>query len=222
MKNSLLSLLQIEFLKEIRNKYVLAGLLVYELSCVLLVKFLVQYSEPGKKQETTMMALFWLTVLFSVVNAVVSSFQKEPEGRMFYYRWALTPEQFIVSKLIFNFFFAVLLSFIGFFTFYLIVGIDVQNWWLFLATIMLSCGGYSIVFTTVGAVAMGTKNAATLTAIMGLPLIIPILTFIAKLSLSSFEAEINHATINNLLLLFALDGLIGTFTYVLFPYIWRD
>ncbi|MBX2902477.1 MAG: heme exporter protein CcmB [Chitinophagales bacterium] len=222
MNPTLFSLLHIELLKEIRNKYMIAGLLVYELSCVLLVKFLIQFSEVSKTQETALMALFWLTVLFSVVNAVVSSFQKEPEGRMFYYRWAIAPEQFIVSKLVFNFLFAVLLSLLGFVTFYAMVGFELQNFELFLATIALSCGGYSIIFTTVGAVAMGTKNAATLTAILGLPLIIPMLAFIAKLSLASFEPALSGEAIKNLLLLLVLDCLIGAFTYVLFPYIWRD
>lgn len=220
--NKLFSLLQIEWLKEIRNKYVLAGLLVYELSCIILLKFLIQYSEVVNTQATAMLALFWLTVLFSVVNAVVSSFQREPEGRMFYYRWAVAPEIFIVSKLIFNFAFAVLLSLVGFITFYTIIGFEIPNLPLFLATIVLSCGGYSIIFTTVGAVAMGTKNAATLTAILGLPLIIPILAIIANLSISSFEIPISIVAAKNLLLLFVLDCLIGAFTYVLFPYIWRD
>jgi len=218
----LFSLLNIELIKELRNKYILAGLLVYELSCVLLVKFLVQYAEVSKNEETTLLALFWLTILFSIVNSVVSSFQKEPEGRMFYYRWAVSPEMFIVSKLIFNFIFAVLLALIGFVTFYTMVGFEMQNMPLFLATVILSCGGYTIIFTTVGAVAMGTRNAATLTAILGLPLIIPILAFIAKLSMASLEPAISDIAIKNLLLLFVLDCLIGAFTYVLFPYIWRD
>ncbi|HRN95043.1 MAG TPA: hypothetical protein PL084_10000, partial [Chitinophagales bacterium] len=156
MNPKLFSLLNIELIKELRNKYILAGLLVYELSCVLLVKFLVQYAEVSKNEETTLLALFWLTILFSIVNSVVSSFQKEPEGRMFYYRWAVSPEMFIVSKLIFNFIFAVLLALIGFVTFYTMVGFEMQNMPLFLATVILSCGGYTIIFTTVGAVAMGT------------------------------------------------------------------
>ncbi|HRN95042.1 MAG TPA: cytochrome C biogenesis protein, partial [Chitinophagales bacterium] len=59
-------------------------------------------------------------------------------------------------------------------------------------------------------------------AILGLPLIIPILAFIAKLSMASLEPAISDIAIKNLLLLFVLDCLIGAFTYVLFPYIWRD
>jgi heme exporter protein B len=222
VNNRLLSLLHIQLLSEIRNKYVLAGLLVYELSCVLLVKFFIQFSEVAKTQETALLVIFWLTVLFSVVNAVVSSFQKEPEGRMFYYRWAITAELFISSRLIFNFLFSTLLSVIGFCTFILLIGWNIQNIPLFFSVLMLSSGGYAIIFTTVGAVAMGTKNAATLTAILGLPLIIPMLVFIAKLSMASLEPIASGTALKNLLLLLVLDSLLGAFTYVLFPYIWSD
>jgi len=73
------------------------------------------------------------------------------------------------------------------------------------------------------AIASRAGNNATLMAVLGFPLIIPLLIFLTKLSAAaivsnSFDGE----TTQNLLLLLAFNILQPTLALILFPYIWRD
>ncbi len=222
MNGKIASLLRLELLLEWRNKYALAGILVYVLSCVLVVKFIVQYS--GSKQISTesAVALFWLVLLFSAVNAIANALSREPEGRKFYYQWLTAPANIIVAKLLYNFLAATVLSLIAFIAFSVMIDFRVVNHIFFLLTAIAGSCGYAFVFTTVGAVASGSKNNASLLAILGMPLVIPLLIFISKLSLSCFQPVPDSSAIQNLLLLVSFDLIIAVLAYLLFPYLWRD
>jgi len=222
LNSKILSLLQLELLREWRNKYALAGLLVYELSCILVVKFMVQYSGSKNISAEGTVALFWLILLFSAVNAIANSLHQEPEGRKYYYMWLTSPANVISAKLIYNFLLSIFLTLVAFATFSLLVGFQISDYLLFIATAIAGSCGYAFVFTTVGAVASGSKNNASLLAILGMPLVIPLLIFISKLSVASMEAGFNDEAIKNLFLLITFDVIIAALAFVLFPYLWRD
>ena len=222
MNNKILSLLQLELLREWRNKYALAGLLVYELSCILVVKFMVQYSGSKNISAESVVALFWLILLFSAVNAIANSLYQEPEGRKYYYMWLTAPANVISAKLIYNLLLSIFLTLVAFATFSVLVGFQIAHYWLFIATAIAGSCGYAFVFTTVGAVASGSKNNASLLAILGMPLVIPLLIFISKLSVASIESGVDTQAIKNLFLLISFDAIIAALAFVLFPYLWRD
>jgi len=222
LNSKILSLLQLELLREWRNKYALAGLLVYELSCILVVKFMVQYSGSKNVSAESAVALFWLILLFSAVNAIANSLYQEPEGRKYYYMWLTSPANVISAKLIYNFLLSIFLTLIAFATFSVLVGFQISDYLLFIATAIAGSCGYAFVFTTVGAVASGSKNNASLLAILGMPLVIPLLIFISKLSVASIENGLDDEAIKNLFLLITFDVIIAALAFVLFPYLWRD
>ncbi|MCS6819548.1 MAG: heme exporter protein CcmB [Chitinophagales bacterium] len=220
--NQLLQLLKAEFIRQIRNKYVFAGLLVYQLSSVVLVKFIIQYMSLQHNEAGVLMAFFWLIAVFGIVNAVVGSFHKDPESRLFYYRWLMSPALFISSRLLFNFFFACVLAILAWFTIHVLLNWEIHNKAIFLLALILGSGGYAIIFTLVTAVASGTLHAASLTAVMGLPLTIPLLMFSTRLSAIAAGYDANVQVWKQILLLLLLDCVIAALSYILFPYIWRD
>jgi len=221
---SVQSILAKDILVEFRNKYVLGGIVLYVFSSVLLIYFALQYSNSLKDIEPTIWSIiFWLIILFSAVNAVANSFFREPEGRFFYYYWMVSPPAIIVAKLIYNFLFTLLLTLLTFGLFSVMISDPISNYRLFFITILLGGTGYSFLFTTMSAIASRAGNNATLMAVLGFPLIIPLLIFLTKLSAAaivsnSFDGE----TTQNLLLLLAFNILQPTLALILFPYIWRD
>jgi len=218
------SILIKDILIEFRNKYVLGGILLYVFSSVLLIYFALQYSDSLKGIEPTIWSIiFWLIILFSSVNAVANSFFREPEGRFFYYYWMVNPQSIIVTKLIYNFLFTLLLTVLTFGLFAIMISDPITNYTLFFITILLGGTGYSFLFTTMSAIASRAGNNATLMAVLGFPLIIPLLIFLTKLTAAAIVSqEFTDETVQNLLMLLAFNILQPTLALILFPYIWRD
>jgi heme exporter protein B len=221
---SIKSILIKDILIEFRNKYVLGGILLYVFSSVLLIYFALQYSDSLKGIEPTIWSIiFWLIILFSSVNAVANSFFREPEGRFFYYYWMVNPQSIIVAKLIYNFLFTLLLTVLTFGLFAIMISDPITNYTLFFITILLGGTGYSFLFTTMSAIASRAGNNATLMAVLGFPLIIPLLIFLTKLTAAAIVSqEFTDETVQNLLMLLAFNILQPTLALILFPYIWRD
>ncbi|HWB63708.1 MAG TPA: heme exporter protein CcmB [Chitinophagales bacterium] len=209
---------------EFRNKYVLGGIVLYVFSSVLVIYFALQYSNSLQGLNPVVWSvLFWLIILFSSVNAIANSFFREPEHRFYYYYYTLSPQAVIIAKLIYNFLFTVLLSALTFIIFSVMVSNPVSNYPVFVLAVILGGTGYSFLFTTMSAIAGRAGNNATLLAVLGFPLVIPMLIFLTRLSASAIgETGFSDETIKNLLLLGAFNLVLPTLALVLFPYIWRD
>ena len=99
----------------------------------------------------------------------------------------------------------------------------VINYPLFMLNVLLGGTGYSFLFTTMSAIASRAGNNATLMAVLGFPLVIPLIIFLTKLSATAItETSWTDAAIENLLLLTAFNLLLPALAFILFPYIWRD
>ena len=224
MFRSAISLFRKDLLIEFRNKYVLGGLALYVLSSVMVIYFSLSYNEGLKQLNPAVWSIFfWLIILFSCINAIANGFFREPVGRAYYYYYIASPQAVILSKLLYNFIFTVLLILLAFSVFIVMMGDPVQNLPLFLITALLGGTGYSFLFTLMGAIASRAGNNATLIAILGFPIIIPILIFITKLTAASMVGpEWTQETMRNLTLLSAFNVMQLLLAYILFPYIWRE
>ena len=224
MLNATLSLFKKDLLIEFRNKYVIGGIALYVLSSVMVIYFSLNYNDSVKQLNPVIWGiLFWLIVLFSSINAIANGFFREPEGRTYYYYYLTSPQAIILSKMLYNFIFTVLLISLAFIVFALMIGNPVSNLPLFFATALLGGTGYSLLFTLMGAIASRAGNNATLVAVLGFPIIIPLLIFITKLTAASIgNPEFTNEAFKNMALLGAFDMMQLLLAYVLFPYIWRD
>jgi heme exporter protein B len=219
-----LSLFRKDLLIEFRNRYVIGGIALYVLSSVMVIYFSLNYNDSVKQLSPVIWGiLFWLIILFSSINAIANGFFREPEGRAYYYYYLTSPQAIILSKLLYNFIFTIFLITLAFSVFALMIGNPVVNLPLFFATALLGGTGYSFLFTLMGAIASRAGNNATLVAVLGFPIIIPLLIFITKLTAASIgEVEFTEGALKNMALLGAFDVMQLVLAYVLFPYIWRD
>ena len=208
---STISLFRKDLLIEFRNKYVIGGIVLYVLSSVMVIYFSLNYTDSLRQLSPVIWSIFfWLIILFSSINAIANGFFREPEA-------------IILSKLLYNFIFTILLISLAFFVFAVMIDNPVVNLPLFFATALLGGTGYSFLFTLMGAIASRAGNNATLIAVLGFPIIIPLLIFITKLTAASIgNAELTDEALKNMALLGAFDVIQLLLAYVLFPYIWRD
>jgi len=203
---------------EIRQQQNLYGIFIYALSTIFIL-----YLSAGRPDAVQWNALFWITQLFIVVNAVVKSFVGEPKGRSLYYFTISHPLEYLFSKMILNTMYMVLLSIISMLCFTVLLGNPVVNNLAFFGTIILGGIGLSLVFTMLSAIASKARQQASLIAILGFPVIVPQMVMLIRLSKLSYGEIFKEGVPLQLTgLLIGLDILVILMATVLFPYLWKD
>ncbi len=210
-------LLRKEILLEWRQKYAISGIFLYVLSTV----FIVYFAIPNI-QTQAWNSLFWMVILFASVNAITKSFVQENSNRQLYYYTLVNPQSVILSKMLYNTILLMSLSLLSYAAFSLFVGNPVRDMGMFLLAIFLGSLGFSITFTFISAVAAKASNNATLLAILGFPLIIPILLTLIKLSADALGLMRDSSIDTDIQILVAIDLILMGMSFILFPYLWRD
>ncbi|MDN3668806.1 heme exporter protein CcmB [Echinicola jeungdonensis] len=214
-------LVQKEVTLEWRQKYALNGILLYVVSAVF-ITYLSVGAKQGNLGVPTWNALYWIIILFSSVNAVAKSFVQEHQGRQLYYYTVASPEAIIISKIIYNTLLTLVLAFLGYLVYSIILGNPVQDQGLFMLNLLLGSVGFSACLTMVSGIASKAGNNATLMAILSFPIIIPILLMAIRISKNAIDGLDRGVSADKLLTLLAINAIIGSTAYILFPYLWRS
>jgi heme exporter protein B len=218
-----LVLLQKELLVEWRLKYALGALLLYVLSTVFVIYFSLTYQSAIDDLQSVMWSiLFWLVILFASVNATARSFMQESQGKMLYYYTLISPQAFILGKILYNFVITLILATLSVGIFMLVIGNPIVNLALFFLSVVLGASCYSFLFTLVSAIASKAGNSSTLGVVLGFPLVIPLLIYIVKIAREALREELTDFFIHNLAILGAFNVILIVLSLILFPYIWRD
>lgn len=171
--------------------------------------------------DATWNGLFWVIQLFISINAVAKSFLQENSGRMLYYHTLVSPQHFILAKLLFNTLLMAVMSGVSLLIFSLFLGFPVLKGALFVGTVFLGGWSLSLVFTFLAAIAAKAQQNAAIMAIMGFPIIIPQLIMLIKITGTAFTQQATQPLMN-ILLLIAADVLVILLSVILFPFLWKD
>jgi heme exporter protein B len=214
-------LIQKEIKLEWREKYAFHGLLLYIVSTVMIC-----YLSFGLKihqlSPLTWNTLFWIIILFTAVNAIAKSFMQERAGRLLYYYSLVSPQSIILAKIIYNTLLMIVVALIGFGVYSVVLGNPVQDNGLFLLNIVLGAVGFSSTLTMVSGIASKAGNSATLMAVLGFPMIVPLLLMLIKVSTNALDGLAFSQSTDEISVLFALNLMVISLSYILFPYIWRS
>lgn len=212
------ALLKKDLLLEFRQRHNLYGLLLYSASTVFVL-----YLSLGESAAEVWNALFWTIQLFVCVNAVAKSFLQEESGRMLYYYSLVSPAAFILAKTLYNAGLMLCMSLIALLLFFVFLGNPLGNTLRFVGTVLLGGISISLVFTLMSAIAAKAGQNAALIAIMGFPVILPMLLMLIRLSRAAFgEIFREGALLQLVLLVLALDVLVLALSVILFPYLWKE
>mgnify|MGYP001040258976 CR=1 FL=1 len=209
-----------EILLEWRERYALNGLLLYIVSTVM-ITYLSFNLKNAVLSPPTWNTLFWIILLFTAINAVAKSFMQERQGRLLYYYTLMSPQSIILSKIIYNSLLMLVIALIGFATYALVLGNPVQDPMLFVFNMLLGGIGFSSTLTMVSSIAAKANNNATLMAILSFPVILPMLLMLIKTSKNAMDGLARSASYDELLTLLAINMIVITVSFILFPYLWR-
>ena len=216
-----LTLLKKEFTLELRRKSVISGLALYLFSTA----FICYLTFSLKQNQITPLvwsALFWITILFTVINTVAKSFIGEKKGTDIYYYSIANPEIIIVSKIIYNFFLTLLLSLTGFILFLTLLKNPLADTGLFAVLLFLASMGFSAALTLLSGIAAKANNSHILMAVLSFPIVISILLLVIKVTKNCIDGLDRSVSYSDLLTLLAINCLVAATSYLLFPYIWRS
>jgi heme exporter protein B len=166
--------------------------------------------------------LFWLAILFSVINSVAKSFVGEKKGLSIYYYSIASPYQIIVSKILYNTILCIILSLAGYGLFALLIGNVVKDNVIFLSTLALTSWGFAASLSLISGIASKANNSNVLMAVLSFPVVIAILLLAIKATKNALDGIDASMSFDELINLFAINCILSTLAYLLFPYIWRS
>lgn len=217
----LAAFLRKEFLIEWRERYALNGILLYLITTIF-VCYLGFQTNRGALHPLVWNVLFWIILLFTSVNAVAKSFLQEREERLRYYYILISPQLLILSKMIYQMLLLNLIALVGFGFYGFVMGNPVQDIGLYVLAIALGSVGFAAALTMISGIAVQAKNSTTLVAILGFPVLLPMLLMLIKVSRNALDGLAWSVSQDELLTLLALDTIVIVAGYLLFPYIWRS
>jgi len=217
----ILQLLRKEFILELRRKSVIAGLGLYLFSLIFIC-YLTFNLKENVISPYTWSALFWLTILFSVVNSVAKSFIGEKKGVFIYLYTVASPQQIIISKIIYNILLCWLISIAGYILFSIFIFNPVQDHLIFLSVLLLASIGFSTSLSLISGIASKANNSNVLMAVLSFPVVISILLMAVRATKNALDGLDRAASTDELLNLLAINCIAGALGYILFPYIWRS
>ena len=210
-------LIKKEWQLELRRPQAFLAVILFTMSlCYILYK---SFNTLGPREWGTMI---WIAVLFAALNAIVKSFIQEDAGSNYFYFQIIKPTELLIAKLVYNYFFTFLIFalMLGGFSFFL--ENPIRDTKLFLQGAALGILGINIVFTTISALSgIGTGGSSTLMAILALPLILPILLLLIKITAVASGLIADSSVGMDLQLLLGIDLLYLAVIFLMFKELWK-
>lgn len=216
-QSSFLSLLRKDLLIEWRQKHTLFGVLLYVGGTVFVV-----YMMNGQPERNVWNALFWLTQLFVAVNSVARSFLQEHPNRFRYYFTLVNPIAFLMAKMVYSIVLMLAMNMVALFLFYIMLGWPLVNGWLFVAISAMGSLSLSAVFTFLSAIAARAQQNAALMAILGFPLVTPLLMMLSKLAIVALAPVYTEGWGGMAFAVVCFDVLVIVLGAILFPFLWQE
>jgi len=216
--NEIKYLIEKEIKLELKQKYVLNGILLYLISTI----FVTYLAFDRIIDVETWNSLFWIILLFVAVNGISKSFIQENPARHIYYYTIASPQAILLSKVLYNLLLMTILSILSFVVFLMLMGNMVMNLPLFLTALLLGSFGLSSILTMMAAIASRASNNFSLMAILSFPIVLPLLTTLMKISHISLTSTYWSGNWDFIIILLTINVTVIILAYLLFPYLWRD
>lgn len=210
-------LIKKDFTVDWRQQNPISGILLYLASTI----FASYMAFKGFLSIEVWNALFWIILLFTSINAISKSFIQE-ERRNLYYFFLAKPFDIILAKLIYSFAYLLAIAILSLVIFSVLFGNPITNLSLFLSNLIIGCLGLSSAFTMVSAIAFNASNRSIMMAVLGFPVIIPVLILSISNSAKILDGNIWMQIQGNMLTLISVDVIIIALSFVLFPFTWKS
>ena len=220
MLKKIFTILYKDYRIEIVQSHLFFSLGLYLISSIYIIY--VSFQPSGISDMESWVSIFWIIILFGAITSISKSFFQESNKRNYYYYYLYSPDELILSKLIYNFIFLSLISLFTFGVFILLIGNVIVSTSFFLCLLVLGSFSISNCLTLVSAIGHQVKNNSIIISVLSFPIILPILLLLIKISkISSTEFSWNLVQYD-IYLLILLNIILLALTKILFTFLWRN
>ena len=97
-----------------------------------------------------------------------------------------------------------------------------QDYRVYLLAIVLGSLGFSASLTLLAGIASKTDNSSGIMAVLSLPVLLPLINMLIKLSKNAIDGLDVSASYDEILTIFGIDLIVIALSYLLFPYLWKS
>lgn len=207
-----------EFYADWKNKTSITSLLLMIFITVFIVYKIVEFTADEKVWH----ALFYVLIIFGVLQNVSRSFLNEKKGIIFYYAQIVNPKALILAKMSYQITLNTVFLGILYLTFSFLIPHQIEKIGLYLITAWLFSTANCAIFTFNSAVSIGAKNAALLAQILSLPLLIPTLLITISIAAEILSPMNQGIPYQGWMILLSLNVIIVLLGVILYEQIWRE
>lgn len=220
-RHEVVDLLRLEWQLDRRQKHAWGSMLLYVASTIY-----VTYQGVHHLFEVPIWnALFWVILLFASFNALARSFQRENTGRQLYLYTLVSPRSVVLARTLYNSLTMAVLSLLSLATYALFIGSQPMmdaRLDIFLFVVVLGGVGFALLLTLISALAARAGSGVGLMAILGFPIVLPMLMSVMRASKLALDGMGWNVTGKYVLWLVLIDLITVILAWLLFPYLWRD
>jgi len=141
---------------------------------------------------------------------------------MLYYYTLINPAQFILAKMCYHAVLMLLLSIAGVVIYSTLFQMTIQDPLLFWTGAMLGSTGLAFVLSLLSTIAAKAGNNLTLLAILGLPILLPLILVSSALTKNAIDGLDWAVQWKYAFVLLGLNVVCFSLSVILFPYLWRE
>ena len=167
-------------------------------------------------------AVFLIIFLFVGLNTVLKSFGNRHQQRQLFYYSYYGPTEIFIAKVVYNFALMLILAVALAVVLLLFSSNVIQNWPLFMTSLILGSLGLSVVFSFVSLLSLKSNNNSTIFSVMALPLVLPILLSMLKINAVALGLIIDTGINSDILLFLAIILVFFALSLLMFPSLWKS
>lgn len=201
---------------ELRTSYVIATLSMFALTALSSVSMAI--AGAGLTPELAA-ALLWVVLFFCAMAGLARVFVQEAEtGTMLGLRLYASAQAVFCGKCLFNNLLLVGLAVLVIPLFVIFFNIEISNWLLFLAIILLGCIGIATVSTIMAAIVMTAQGKQAIFTVITFPILLPQFLCSVRAVTQVFSGD----TPEGLIFMAGYDAAVIAAGLLLFDYLWKD
>jgi heme exporter protein B len=215
------SLFRKDWQSEIRTRYAINALAMFILVTVSVIMFSIGNE---KISEYLTGGLLWVVIFFSAMSGLARAFVSEEErGTTTTLHLIASPSTIFSGKLIFNLILVFLMNFVITILFSMLFpSFILKNIFLFVIAFILGNIGIAISSTIIAAIISKASSKGTLYPVLSFPILLPLILTLLELTKFAMDGNSINGSMIEILVLVCYDIIMGTASFLLFDFIWKE
>ena len=218
--NGIIAVFQKDLTLEARSRYALNTVLAFVGSSLLLILFSLK---AQVLPPTPRSGLVWIVILFASLSSLSRSFVQEADRQTFdLLRLNANPQAVLLGKLLYNFFFTLLVSVVTMAAYLFFLDITIQDFLLLALSLVLGTLGLAGISTMLAALVSQAAHKGAIFSVLSMPLLIPLDLLLVRTTKGALVDGRLPGLWNDVVALIGFSGVTITAAILLFEYIWED